>query len=186
MGRDASSLESRQRGETISRNAMFWAGDPDKHRPVHRRAHALPRARAEARRVTFALAIGITGILLKPSDIGTTHAAARYVAERHGDAARPARWDSLSNCQAVRVGWVRRGEEQRIEGYRCMLHQQMPPPQPDHLGGPASGREDDQEQDRVQHGIDACVSLASRVCSSWGVCRAGEQTGRDLQLGVLD
>jgi hypothetical protein len=146
----------------------------------------LVRALRPAEYGTFALAIAITGMLLKPSDIGTTHAAARYVAERHGDAARPARWDSLSNCEAVRVGWVRRGEEQRIEWYRCMLRQQMPPPQPDHLGGPASGREDDQEQDRVQHGIDACVSLASRVCSSWECVVPSEQTGRDLQLGVLD
>jgi O-antigen/teichoic acid export membrane protein len=36
---------------------------------------------------TLALAIGVTGLLLKPSDIGTTQATARYVAERHGDAA---------------------------------------------------------------------------------------------------
>jgi O-antigen/teichoic acid export membrane protein len=36
---------------------------------------------------TLALAVGITGLLLKPSDVGTTQATARYVAERHGDPA---------------------------------------------------------------------------------------------------
>ena len=36
---------------------------------------------------TLALGLGITGLLLKPSDIGTTQSAARYVAEHHGDTA---------------------------------------------------------------------------------------------------
>jgi O-antigen/teichoic acid export membrane protein len=34
---------------------------------------------------TFALALGITGLVLRPSDLGTTQSAARFVAERHGD-----------------------------------------------------------------------------------------------------
>ena len=46
----------------------------------------LVRALSPAEYGTLALAIGITGLLLKPSDIGTTQATARYVAERHGDA----------------------------------------------------------------------------------------------------
>jgi O-antigen/teichoic acid export membrane protein len=33
----------------------------------------------------FSLALGLTGLLLKPAELGTTQAAARYVAERHGD-----------------------------------------------------------------------------------------------------
>lgn len=46
----------------------------------------LVRALGPAGYGTLALAVGITGLLLKPSDIGTTQAASRYVAERHGDA----------------------------------------------------------------------------------------------------
>jgi O-antigen/teichoic acid export membrane protein len=45
----------------------------------------LTRALGPSEYGTFALAIGLTGLLLLPSAIGSTQSAARFVAERHGN-----------------------------------------------------------------------------------------------------
>jgi O-antigen/teichoic acid export membrane protein len=88
MNPDAPNGESPQRGDTISRNAMFGlATQMSTALFTAVLTLYLVRALSPAEYGTLALAIGITGLLLKPSDIGTTQATARYVAERHGDAA---------------------------------------------------------------------------------------------------
>src|SRR4051794_16234643 len=80
--------ESSQRGDTISRNALFGlATQMSTASFTAVLTLYLVRALSPAEYGTLALAVGITGLLLKPSDIGTTQAAARYVAERHGDIA---------------------------------------------------------------------------------------------------
>ena len=55
---------------------------PPSSRPYY---HHLVRALGPSGFGTFALALGITGLLTRPSDLGTTQSAARFVAERHGD-----------------------------------------------------------------------------------------------------
>ncbi len=49
----------------------------------------------------FSLALGLTGLLLKPAALGTTQAAARYVAERQGD--NPAVAGILSMALPIRL-----------------------------------------------------------------------------------
>jgi O-antigen/teichoic acid export membrane protein len=87
MSSDASNGEPPARqGDTISRNAMFGlATQMSTSLFTAVLTLYLVRALSPAEYGTLALAIGITGLLLKPSDIGTTQATARYVAERHGD-----------------------------------------------------------------------------------------------------
>jgi O-antigen/teichoic acid export membrane protein len=88
MNRDASNSEAPQRGDTIRRNAMFGlATQMSTAMFTAVLTLYLVRALSPAEYGTLALAIGITGVLLKPSDIGTTQATARYVAERQGDTA---------------------------------------------------------------------------------------------------
>jgi O-antigen/teichoic acid export membrane protein len=78
--------DSPRRGDTISRNALFGlATQMSTASFTAVLTLYLVRALSPAQFGTLALAVGITGLLLKPSDIGTTQAAARYVAERHGD-----------------------------------------------------------------------------------------------------
>lgn len=92
MTRDAPNGESPQEGgtapegDTISRNAVFGlATQMSTAMFTAVLTLYLVRVLSPAEYGTLALAIGITGLLLKPSDIGTTQATARYVAERHGD-----------------------------------------------------------------------------------------------------
>jgi O-antigen/teichoic acid export membrane protein len=86
MNRDASNGEPARQGDTISRNAMFGlATQMSTSLFTAVLTLYLVRALSPAEYGTLALAIGITGLLLKPSDIGTTQATARYVAERHGN-----------------------------------------------------------------------------------------------------
>lgn len=73
-------------GDTIGRNAVY-AFASQVTTAVFTAALVLYLARALGPDGfgIFSLALGITGLLLKPSDMGTTQAAARYVAEHHGD-----------------------------------------------------------------------------------------------------
>src|SRR5688572_25954984 len=88
MNRDAPNSESSHRGDTISRNAVF-AFAMQMSTAVFTAALALylVRALGPAGYGTFALALGISGVLLRPSGAGTSHAAGRFIAERHGDTA---------------------------------------------------------------------------------------------------
>src|SRR5438874_9024119 len=89
MNGDAPNRESSDRGDTISRNAMFGlATQMSTASFTAVLTLYLVRALSPAEYGTLALALGITGLLLKPSDIGTTQAAARYIAERQGDTAQ--------------------------------------------------------------------------------------------------
>jgi O-antigen/teichoic acid export membrane protein len=88
MNRDAPNGESPPKGDTISRNTIFgMATQMSTAMFTAVLTLYLVRALSPSEYGTLALAIGITGLLLKPSDIGTTQATARYVAERHGDTA---------------------------------------------------------------------------------------------------
>jgi O-antigen/teichoic acid export membrane protein len=88
MNRDAPNSESSHRGDTISRNAVF-AFATQMSTAVFTAALTLylVRVLGPAGYGTFALALGITGVLLRPSAGGTSHAAGRFIAERHGDTA---------------------------------------------------------------------------------------------------
>jgi O-antigen/teichoic acid export membrane protein len=80
--------QSASPGDTISRNAIFGLATQLSTAAFTAVLTVyLVRALGPPGYGTLALAVGITGLLLKPSDIGTTQAMARYVAERHGDAA---------------------------------------------------------------------------------------------------
>jgi O-antigen/teichoic acid export membrane protein len=88
MNRDAPNRESPRQGDTMSRNAMFGlATQMSTALFTAVLTLYLVRALSPAEYGTLALALGVTGLLLKPSDIGTTQAASRYVAEHHGDTA---------------------------------------------------------------------------------------------------
>jgi O-antigen/teichoic acid export membrane protein len=86
MNRDARNSESSQRGDTISRNAAFaFAAQMSTVAFTAVLTVFLTRQLGPAGYGTFALAIGITGVVLRPAAGGTSQAAARFIAERHGD-----------------------------------------------------------------------------------------------------
>ena len=88
MSEQSRARDSLHSGDTISRNAVFSM--------VNQLSTAtftavltiyLVRALGPTEFGVFALALGITGLVLRPSDLGTTQSAARFIAERHGDRA---------------------------------------------------------------------------------------------------
>ncbi len=86
MNRDARNSESSQQGDTISRNAVFaFAAQMSTAAFTAVLIVFLTRQLGPAGYGTFALAIGITGVVLRPAAGGTSQAAARFIAERHGD-----------------------------------------------------------------------------------------------------
>ena len=86
MNRDARNSESSQRGDTISRNAVFaFAAQMSTAAFTAVLTVFLTRQLGPAGYGTLALAISITGVVLRPAAGGTSQAAARFVAERHGD-----------------------------------------------------------------------------------------------------
>ena len=87
MNRDARNSESSQQGDTISRNAVFaFAAQMSTAAFTAVLTVFLTRQLGPAGYGTLALAISITGVVLRPAGGGTSQAAARFVAERHGDA----------------------------------------------------------------------------------------------------
>src|SRR5919197_2540413 len=86
MDQDAPNSKPSHRGDTISRNALF-AFVTQMSTAVFTAALTLylVRALGPAGFGTFALAMGVTGLLQRPSGGGTDHAAGRFVAERIGD-----------------------------------------------------------------------------------------------------
>jgi O-antigen/teichoic acid export membrane protein len=73
-------------GDTISRNAVFaMATQLSTAAFTAVLTIYLTRTLGPSAFGTFALAMGITGLALRPSDLGTTQSAARFVAERHGN-----------------------------------------------------------------------------------------------------
>ena len=86
MSSDPTERGSLHRGDTISRNAVF-AMATQLGTAVFTAVLTvyLVRALGPSGFGTFALATGITGLALRPSDLGTTQSAARFIAERHGD-----------------------------------------------------------------------------------------------------
>jgi O-antigen/teichoic acid export membrane protein len=86
MNRESPPPKPPHRGDTISRNALFaFATQMSTALFTAALTVYLVRALGPAAYGTFALATGIVGIVLRPSDVGTTQSAARFVAERHGD-----------------------------------------------------------------------------------------------------
>lgn len=86
MNRDARNSESSQRGDTISRNAVFaFAAQMSTAAFTAVLTVFLTRQLGPAGYGTLALAISVTGVVLRPAAGGTSQAAARFVAERHGD-----------------------------------------------------------------------------------------------------
>ena len=86
MNRDARNSESSHEGDTISRNAVFaFATQMSTAAFTAALTIFLIRALGPAGYGTLSLAVGVTGVLLRPSGAGTTQAAGRFVAERHGD-----------------------------------------------------------------------------------------------------
>src|SRR5919109_199655 len=86
MDQDAPNSKPSHRGDTISRNALF-AFVTQMSTAVFTAALTLylVRALGPAGFGTFALAMGITGLLQRPAAGGAHHAAGRVVAERYGD-----------------------------------------------------------------------------------------------------
>ncbi len=88
MNRDAPNSESSHRGDTISRNALFaFAAQMGTAAFTAVLTVFLTRKLGPAGYGTFALAISVTGVVLRPAAGGTSQAAARFIAERHGDLA---------------------------------------------------------------------------------------------------
>ncbi len=86
MNRDARNSESSHEGDTISRNAVFaFATQMSTAAFTAALTIYLVRALGPAGYGTLSLAVGVTGVLLRPSGAGTSHAAGRFVAERYGD-----------------------------------------------------------------------------------------------------
>lgn len=78
-------------GDTISRNVTFaFAAQMSTTVFTMVLTLYLARALGPSGYGTFALALSVTGLLLKPSDVGTTQAMGRYVAEHHGHHAKVA------------------------------------------------------------------------------------------------
>ena len=87
MNRDARNSESSQQGDTIGRNAVFaFAAQMSTAAFTAVLTIFLTRQLGPAGFGTFALAISVTGVVLRPAAGGTSQAAARFIAERHGDA----------------------------------------------------------------------------------------------------
>lgn len=88
MSAEGPDPELPNRGDTIGRNAVF-AFAAQMITAVFTAALVLYLARALGPDGfgIFSIGLGITGLLLKPTDLGTTQATSRYVAEHHGDAA---------------------------------------------------------------------------------------------------
>jgi O-antigen/teichoic acid export membrane protein len=86
MNREDRDRESAHPGDTISRNTVFaFAAQMSTALFTAVITVYLVRALGPSGFGTFALAMGVTGLVLRPSDIGTTQSAARFVAERHGE-----------------------------------------------------------------------------------------------------
>ncbi len=86
MNRDARNSESSRRGDTISRNAVFaFAAQMSTAAFTAVLTIFLTRQLGPAGFGTFALAVSVTGVVLRPAAGGTSQAAARFIAERHGD-----------------------------------------------------------------------------------------------------
>ncbi|MEK6326229.1 MAG: flippase [Actinomycetota bacterium] len=86
MNRDARNSESSHEGDTISRNAVFaFAAQMSTAAFTAVLTVFLTRQLGPAGFGTFALAVSVTGLVLRPAAGGTTQAAARFIAERHGD-----------------------------------------------------------------------------------------------------
>jgi O-antigen/teichoic acid export membrane protein len=76
----------RTRGDGISRNAMFAFGTQMGTAAFTAALTVfLTRELGPAGYGTFALALSVTGLILRPSAGGSSQAAARFIAERHGD-----------------------------------------------------------------------------------------------------
>ena len=88
MNRDAPNSESSHRGDTISRNALFaFAAQMGTAVFTAVLTVFLTRQLGPAGYGTLALAVSVTGVMLRPAAGGTSQAAARFIAERHGDLA---------------------------------------------------------------------------------------------------
>ena len=88
MNRDAPNSESSHRGDTIGRNAVFaFATQLSTAAFTAAIVIYLTRALGPAGFGTLSLAVGITGVLQRPSGAGTSHATGRFIAERLGDTA---------------------------------------------------------------------------------------------------
>jgi O-antigen/teichoic acid export membrane protein len=86
LKRESSDRTSSSTGDTITRNTVFaMATQLSTAFFTAVLTIYLVRALGPSGFGTFALALGITGLLTRPSDLGTTQSAARFVAERHDD-----------------------------------------------------------------------------------------------------
>jgi O-antigen/teichoic acid export membrane protein len=86
MNREGQEGRPRDKGDSISRNAVFaFATQLSTAFFTALLTVYLVRALGPAGFGTFALAVSITGLVLRPSDLGTTQSAARFVAERVGN-----------------------------------------------------------------------------------------------------
>src|SRR5688500_20201369 len=87
MNRDARNSESSQQGDTISRNAVFaFAAQMSTAAFTAVLTVFLTRQLGPAGYGTLALAISITGVVLRPACGGSYQAAARFVLARVGGA----------------------------------------------------------------------------------------------------
>jgi O-antigen/teichoic acid export membrane protein len=83
---DSTPQRSAHLGDTISRNAVFaMATQLATAAFTAVLTIYLVRVLGPSAFGTFALAMGISGLVLRPSDLGTTQSAARFVAEHHGN-----------------------------------------------------------------------------------------------------
>ena len=86
MNRDARLSESSHQGDTIGRNTVFaFAAQMSTAAFTAVLTIFLTRQLGPAGFGTLALAISVTGVVLRPAAGGTSQAAARFIAERHGD-----------------------------------------------------------------------------------------------------
>ena len=91
MIRRAPDRESPARGDTIGRNTVFaFATQMSTAFFTALITLYLVRALGASEFGVFALATAITGLVLRPSDLGTSQSAARFIAERVGDTERVA------------------------------------------------------------------------------------------------
>jgi O-antigen/teichoic acid export membrane protein len=89
MNGQAPGAAPRARGDTISRNAVFaFATQMSTAAFTAALTAFLTRKLGPANYGTLALALSVTGLIARPAAGGTSQAAARFVAERHGDTAR--------------------------------------------------------------------------------------------------
>ncbi len=86
MSAQSTPRDSLHPGDSISRNAVFsLANQLGTATFTAVLTIYLVRVLGPTEFGIFALAMGITGLALRPSDLGTTQSAARFIAERHGD-----------------------------------------------------------------------------------------------------